>query len=123
MSDEEFSYEAYDDDVDLDPANKPASNRVERFKGETGKTYRVALLYFHPLQATIRKAFAKKAAAQGAELDMAAVKDMIGKALGKRAADLGKAVETLEEWEKLDLGHPQFKTYHSHYHEDVGSVI
>lgn len=123
MSEEEFSYEEYADDVDLDPKNKPPSNRVERFKGETGKTYRVALMYFHPLQATIRKAFAKKAEAAGAELDMAAVKDMVSKALSKRAADYGKAVEALEPWEKLDLSSPQFKTYKSHYVEDIGSIV
>lgn len=123
MSDEEFSYEGYDDDVDLDPTNKPASNRVERFKGETKKVYRVALMYFHPLPVTIRKAFEKKAKRDGVEVDVAAMKDMITKALAKRAADLGKTVEALEEWEKLDLGSPQFKTYKSHYHEDVGSVV
>lgn len=122
MSDD-FSYDSYDDDVDLDPKNKPTSNRVERFKGETKKIYRVALMYFHPLPVTIHRAYTKKAKREGTELDLVAVKDMITKALAKRAADLGKTVEALEEWEKLDMTSAQFKTYMSHYHEDVGSVV
>jgi|SRR5688572_11210273 len=120
---EDFDYDAYDDDVDLDPVNKPASNRVERFKGETKKVYRAALMYFHPLHVTIRRAFKKKADRDGTQVDMAAVKELVTKALAKRAADLGKSVDALEEWEKLDLSNAQFKTYHSHYHEDVGSVV
>lgn len=123
MSEDFVGYEGYEDDVDLDPKNKPASNRVERFKGETKKVYRVALMYFHPLPVTIHKAFAKKAKRDGVDVDNAAVKDMITKALAKRAADLNKSVEALEEWEKLDMTSAQFKTYQSHYHEDVGSVV
>lgn len=123
MSDDDFSFDAYNDDVDLDPSNKPPSNRVERFKGETKKVYRAALMYFHPLHVTIHRAFAKKAKREQTAVDMVAVKDMIAKALAKRAADNGKTVDTLEEWEKLDLTSAQFKTYSSYYHEDVGSVV
>lgn len=122
MSDD-FNYEGYDDDVDLHESNKPASNRVERFKGETKKIYRAALLYFHPLPVTIRRAFVRKAKKEGTDVDMNAVKEMATKAFAKRAADLGKNVSDLEEWEKLDLSCAQFKSYSSYYHEDVGTVV
>lgn len=120
---DDFNYDGYEDDVDLHISNKPSSNRVDRFKGESKKVYRVALLYFHPLPVTIRRAFARKAKKDGTEVDMAAVKDMVGKAFEKRAADLGKSAGDLDEWEKLDLSVAQFKTYSSYYHEDVGTVV
>src|SRR5262245_36628358 len=115
MSEEtDFDYDDYNDDVDLDPANKPASNRVERFKAEQGKTYRVALLYFHPLPVTIHKTLERQAKSSGKPLDPAAVKEIVAKAYAKRAADLGKAVGDLQEWEKLDWANAQFKKYQSY---------
>lgn len=119
----EYNYEDYEGDVDLDPANRPPSDRVERFKGEKNRTYRVALMYFHPLAVNIHKAMAKKAKRDGATLDTKAVQETIAKALAKRAADLEKDVNDLEEWEKLDLNTAQFKMYKSHYQEGVGTVL
>jgi hypothetical protein len=123
MSDEEFNYDDYSGDVDLDPKNRAPTNRIERFKGETGKTYRVALLYFHPLQVTLRKALLAKAEREGTQLDPNVLKETVAKALAKRASDLETDVASLEDWQKLDWGSAQFKKYRSHYHEDVGSVI
>jgi hypothetical protein len=123
MSEETLNYDDYSDDVDLDPQNRPVSNRIERFKGETGKTYRCALLYFHPLAYTLKKALEKKAARDGKAFDPAAYKETVGKALAKRAAELEKDVTALEEWEKLDWSNAQFKKYLSYYHTDVGSVL
>lgn len=120
---DDYTYEEYEDDVDLDPTNKPPSNRIERFKGETGKVYRVALLYFHPLTTTIQKALKKKADKDGVALDMVNVKNTISMALTKRAADLGKNLADLQDYEKLDLNSAQFKKYTSHYHVDVGIVL
>lgn len=114
---EEFDYDDYNDDVDLDPANRPPSNRVERFKGEAGKNYRVALLYFHPLAVTLYKRMG------GPKADKAAVDETLAKALAKRAEAFGKKVEDLQDWEKLDLANAQFKKYITHYHDDVGSVL
>lgn len=123
MSEEEFNYDDYSNDVDLDPQNRPASNRVERFKGETGKTYRVALLYFHPLQVTLRKALVAKAEREGTQLDEKAFKETVAMALAKRAKDFETDVASLQEWQKLDWSNAQFKKYTSYYHEDVGSVV
>lgn len=123
MSEEEFNYDDYSDDVDLSPENRPTSNRVERFKGETNKTYRVALLYFHPLHVTLRKAMMNKVTREGSTFDPIAFKETVSKALAKRAADLNTDVASLEEWQKLDWSCAQFKKYLSHYHDDVGSVV
>jgi hypothetical protein len=123
MSEDDFNYDDYSGDVDLDPVNRPPSNRVERFKGETGKTYRVALLYFHPLQVTIHRALQSKAERDGTPFDGNAFKESLAKALAKRASDFEKDVASLEPWQKLDWSNAQFKRYKSHYHEDVGSVV
>lgn len=120
---EDFNFDDYIDDVDLDPSNKPASNRVERFKGETGKVYRIALLYFHPLPVTIQKLLLRRAEKEGKPLDTALLKETVDKALTKRATDLNKAVADLEDCEKLDTNAAQFKKYSSHFITDVGSVV
>jgi len=116
MSDD--SYDDFSDDVDLDPTNRPPSNRVERFKGETGKTYRVALLYFHPLSQTLLKRMGGSAKA-----DKAVFQENLAKALAKRAENWGKKVEDLQEWEKLDLANAQFKKFETHFHDDVGGSV
>lgn len=125
MSDEELDIFDYDDenDVDLDTAKKAPSNRVERFKGEQGVTYRVALMYFHPLSQTLAKAAKAKAKKEGTEVDKASVKAAYDKLLAKQAEELGKSVDELAEWEKLDTKRPQFKKYRSHYKEGVGIVL
>jgi hypothetical protein len=114
---EELDYDDYSEDVDLDPANRPPSNRVERFKGEANKTYRTALLYFHPVAVTLYRRMG------GAKADKAAFEETLAKALAKRAELYGKKVEDLQEWEKLDLANAQFKKYATHFHDDVGMVV
>ena len=117
-------FEEYDDseDVDLNPANKAPSNRVERFKGETGVTYRVALLHFHSFGQSLVGAAKRKAKKEGTEIDKAGVKASLDKALAKRAEEYGKSVDELADWEQLDTRKVQFKKYLSHYKEGVGYV-
>lgn len=105
-------FEDYDDEeevVDLNPANKAPSNRLERFKGEKDRVYRVALMYFHSLEASIVLAAKAKAKEIGEELDKAAVKAKIKAALVKRAEELDIPVEKLEPWQKLDLSEAKFR--------------
>lgn len=123
MSEQEFGYDSFEDDVDLDPKNRPPSNRIERFKGESKKIYRVALVYFHPYSHTVRAMYEEKSKREGTTVDLNAVKEKVGEILAKRAASLEKTVDTLEEWEKLDLTSAKFKKYESFYHEDVGTVL
>ena len=75
MSSDPFEMqEEFEDDVDLSPQNKAPSSRVERFKGDQGRTYRVALLYFHPLSISIARQMKKAAEQDDKEINKAAVK-------------------------------------------------
>ncbi len=123
MSDEFDLYSDYEDDVDLNPANKAPSKRTDWYKAEDGKTNRVALLYFHPLPVRVRKAMLDKAAREGKPAPSTAEIAAKAKAvLEKRAADLGKSYDELEEWEKLDTSTAQFKKATSHFKAGLGSV-
>jgi len=105
----------YEDDVDLNPENKAPSNRLDRFKGEQGKVYRVSLMYFHTLEQSIIQRSKRKAAKEGIKLDKAAVKTVIQKALTQRAEQLKKSVDELEVHEKLDLKRAQFKKHNTQF--------
>lgn len=104
-------FEQYDDsdDVDLDPTNKAPSNRLERFKGEKDRIYRGALLYFHPLEATVIRAAKAKAKENGGEIDKEAVKAKLKEIYAKRAEEWKVPVNELKDWQKLDLRKAQFK--------------
>lgn len=123
MSDDPFDFDDFDDDVEPTPQNRAPSKRVERFKGEQGKIYRVSLLYFHPLDVSLAKRLKKKAEKEGVPLDVAAAKKTVAAALAKRAEALGKAVDDLQPWEKLDTSKAQFKLFKSHYKEGVGVIL
>jgi hypothetical protein len=93
---------------------------LERFKGEKDRVYRVALLYFHTLDASIymaAKAAAKKA---GKELDKAAVKAQIAEAFAKRAEELGKSVDELEPHQKLDTSAVNFRKVTTQFGKQQG---
>lgn len=123
MSDDIFDIDDTDD-VDLSPQNKAPSNRVDRFKGETGITYRAALMYFHPLSTSLVLASKRKARKEGTEVDKAAVKKALDAALAKRVEEYEvSSVDELAEWQKLDFRRTQFKKYKSHYKEGVGFVV
>jgi hypothetical protein len=121
MSEDLDTYENYDDDVGLGAEDKKhaKSNNLEWFKGEKGRTYRVALVYFHPLEANIYAAL-KKA---NPNVTKAEVAEKIKAALAKRAGELGKAVDQLAPYEKLDTSNVRFKKIEAHYKEGVGYAI
>jgi len=116
----------FDDDVGLeedDRQHATPSNQVEWFKGEKGKVYRAALMYFNPIHATLISRARKKAREQGAEVNKEAVVAAIQKALAKRAEQLGKAVDQLTDVDKLDLSSTRFKKVLAHYKENVGYAL
>lgn len=110
-----------DDDVGLSAEDKKhaRSNQLEWFKGEKGRTYRVALVYFHPIQAAIVKGVRKKNPAATKE----EILPILQKALAKRAEELGKTPDQLEPHEQLDTGNVRFKKIEAHYKEGVGFVL
>ncbi len=121
MSEDFENYESFEDDVGLGAEDKKhaKSNQVDWFKGEKGRTYRVALVYFHPLEANIYAAL-KKA---NPNVSKAEVAEKIKAALAKRAADLGKAVDQLAPHDKLDTSNVRFKKIVANYKEGVGFVL
>jgi len=123
MSDPFEDYDLDDDnDVDLNPSNKAPSNRIERFKGEAGRTYLASLMYFHPLEASIIKAAKKMAKKDGTELDKELVKSKIKEALAKRAEKLKTSVDELAPWQKLDTSKAQFKKVETQFCKQQGAA-
>jgi hypothetical protein len=127
MSDDDFEdFDDFDDDVGLgedDRAETTAPNQLEWFKGEQGRTYRIALIYFNPIEASLIKRAKAKAKADGKTLDKAKVIEAVKQALAKRAEKLGKAVDQLSEVDKLDLHNVRFKKVKAHYKEGVGYAL
>lgn len=116
MSDENMDlFDGFGDDVGLDPEDKKhiQSGQTEWFKGEKGRTYRVALLYFHPLDISAMRAAHKKDPAMGKE----ALLEVGKKALAKRAEERSKAVDQLTDADKLHIGRIQFHMTKAYYHE------
>jgi hypothetical protein len=114
-----------DSDVGLGTEDKKhaRSNQLDWFKGEKGRSYRVAFLYFNPLDASIVLAMKARAKKEGKELTKAEVVEKINQALAKRAEQIGKPVDELAEWDKLDITNVRFKKIEAHYKEGVGFVL
>jgi hypothetical protein len=116
----EIDLEGYDDEVGLSSEDKKhaRSNNLEWFKGEKGRSYRCALVYFNSVEATLIKAAKKKGMTDKAEIT-----GLIGKALAKRAEEIGKSVDQLTAIDKLDLLNVRFKKIDAHYKEGVGYCL
>lgn len=113
-------FEGFGDDVGLNPEDKKhiQSSNTEWFRGEKGRTYRVALLYFHPLDISIMRA----AYTKDPSLTKEQLIELGKKALAKRAEERGKAVDQLADYDKLHIGKVQFHMVKAYYHEVVKFV-
>lgn len=127
MSEETGSvYDEYDDDVGVDSDEDKkhgSSNRTEWFKGDKGRCYRVALVYFHSVDVcavTNAKTAAKKA---GKTLSTEDVEKIAKDALGKKATALNKKPDEMTAVEKLDINQVKFRKFVAHYKEGVGYVL
>lgn len=114
-------FEGFGDDVSLDPEDKKhiQSNNTEWFKGEKGRTYRVGLIYFHPLDISVMRAAHKK----DPSLTKEQLVELGKKALAKRAEERGKAMDQLGEHEKLHTGRIQFVKTKAYFHDVVKYVV
>jgi len=115
----------YDDDVSLtaDDKKHAKTDREDWFKGEKGQTYRIALVYFHPIEVATVRAARAKAKAAGEELSREQMVEVAKAALAKRAEELGKAPDQLTDSEKLYIDKVQFKKILNHYKDGVGYVL
>lgn len=120
MSEEDTGIEGFDEDVGLGSEDRKyaKSNREEWFKGEKGRSYRVAMLYFHPLDISITKALKAK----NGSVTREQVTEAMAKVLAKRCEG-GKTVDQLAPHDKLDLTNVRFKKVEAHYKDGVGFVL
>lgn len=111
----------YDDDIGLSDEDKKfvSKERTEWFKGEKGTSYRVSLVYFHPVALAAMKA-AKKKRPDISNEELEKIANLV---LAKRAEELGKAVDQLQDHDKLDLTNAKFHTVEAHYKEGLGFVV
>lgn len=115
-------YEEYEDDIGLDSDEDKKfikSGNQDWFKGDKGRTYRVAFVYFHPLDVVAVMAAKKK----NPEITDEEIEKLVQKVLSKRAEEVGKPVDQLADHEKLDLRRVQFKRIRAHFKEGFGYVV
>lgn len=113
-------------DVGLNPEDKKhaKSNQLDWFKGKKGVSHRVSFTYFWPLAVSL--AIAAKLSAKEAKTPEPSKEDLIDlarKAVAKRAENLGKAVDQLAAYEKLDISQVRFRKILGHYKADFGYVV
>lgn len=111
-----------DDSIDLNPANKASTNKLERFKGKQNYTYRAAVICFKPLEETIYLSHKRQAKTNGTPFSEEKYMEDVNKALKLRAGYWNCEPSELADWQKLDFRVPQFKKYQVQYHQKVGSV-
>lgn len=119
-------YDDFDDDVGVDSDEDKKygqSNRPEWFKGDKGRTYRAAFVYFHPVDVVAVQAARSAAKKSGASLSPADLEKVSKEALAKKASSLSKSVDELTEVEKLDISQVKFKKFKAHYKEGLGYVL
>jgi hypothetical protein len=119
---EEFNYDDYESDLGLsDEDRKEAKSGadVDWYKGVKGRTDRVSIIYFHPVEVAAVSAARRKQSG----LSKDDIQKIAQKALTDRAAALSKTVDALSKVEKLDLSNVHFKKFMSHYQEGIGFVL
>ena len=120
-------YAQYEDDEDVglseDEKKYGKSKQTDWFKGDKGRTYRVALVYFHTVDLVSVRALRAKAKKDGTTVDREKIQAIAKAALSKRAEKLSKSVDELEPAEKLDLGQVRFKKWEAHYKDGLGYFL
>ena len=118
-------YDEFEGDVGLGSEDKKhaKSNQLEWFKGEKGRKYRAALVYFHPLVASLVVAAKAKAKRGEAVPTKEELQTALQAALNKRATFFDKPVDQLADYEQLDMSNAKFKMVEAHYKDGFGFVV
>lgn len=123
MSGFEVDLENIDTEGDIglgDEDKGKVGNKAEWYKGEKGRTDRVALVYFNNIQTSVlRRALKAKPELGG---DKEAQKTVVMGAMNKLAEKLGKSLDQLSPADMLDTSEARFKTAAASYKEGVGYV-
>jgi hypothetical protein len=120
MSDSESQIELDDNEIGLgeEDKGKVQSNQTDWYKGEKGRTDRVAFVYFNSHeQSQLRKAVLAKP-----DLTPAQKKDLVEKVRVAVATKLNKSADQLDQVDLLDLSEARFRTASGYYKKDVGYV-
>jgi len=88
-----------------------------------GQKIRASFVYFNTFDVNLVSDFVAQCKDQGKPYTSEDLKKVGGVALKKLAEKLGKEVEALTEFDKIDTSRPAFKVLRSHYKEGVGSVL
>ena len=109
-----------DSDIGLgdEDKGKVQTNQLEWYKGEKGRTDRVALVYFNSLDTTIRR----KVLQQKPDITIEQQKGVILKARAQLAEKLGKSVDALDNVDLLDTSEARFKTVTASLKKEIGYV-
>lgn len=120
MSDEDLDIELPDVNEDIglgdEDKNRVQSNKLDWYKGEKGRTDRIALIYFNTYEAIQLRTLLKERPEISAEQQKAVVK----KVRASIATKLGKSVDQLEPVDLLDLREARFKPVSAVYKEGLG---
>lgn len=109
-----------DTDIGLgdEDKGKVQTNQLEWYKGEKGRTDRVALVYFNTLDATARR----KVLQQKPDLSVDQQKAVIVRVRNQLSEKLGKAVDALDQVDLLDTSEARFKTVTASFKKEIGYV-
>jgi hypothetical protein len=122
MSDEDLDIEVPDVNEDIglgdEDKGKVQSNKLDWYKGDKGRTDRIALVYFNNYETIQLRNLLKEKPDLSAEKQ----KEIIKKVRASLAQKLGKAVDALEPVDLLDLREARFKPASSVYKEGLGYV-
>lgn len=120
MSDEDLDIELPDvnDDIGLgdEDRGKVQSNKIDWYKGEKGRTDRIALIYFNTYEAIQIRNLLR----QQPDLTLDQQRAVVKKVRGSIATKLGKSVDQLEPVDMLDTREARFKTASAVYKEGLG---
>lgn len=109
-----------DDDIGLgdEDKGKVNSNQTDWYKGEKGRTDRVAIVYFNSQEVTqLRKLVRQKP-----DVTDAQKKEFLAKVRSSVAEKAGKTVDQLDQVDLLDLSEARFKTATGCYKQNLGYI-
>ncbi len=109
-----------DTDIGLgdEDKGKVQTNQLEWYKGEKGRTDRVALVYFNSIDVTARR----KILQQRPDVSVEQQKAIIAKVRGQLAEKLGKTADALDQVDLLDTSEARFKTVTASFKKEIGYV-
>lgn len=109
-----------DTDIGLgdEDKGKVQTNQLEWYKGDKGRTDRVALVYFNSIDATTRR----KILQQKPDMSVDQQKSVIAKVRTQLAEKLSKTVDALDQVDLLDTSEARFKTVTASFKKEIGYV-